>query len=392
MKYDAVVIGAGPAGSMAAYEIAAAGHSVLMVERDAKPGIPLCCAEGVGRFSFDKLITPRQEWISTSIDGVRVVAPDGSTAVVSYPGAGYVLDRRRFDFDLARRAVEAGCRLECNTSGERLRGNGDCFEAIELMKSSGERETVEAGIFIAADGAESVVARRAGINNVIDIDEVESILEYRVENISLEPNMIEFYVGDKVAPKGYLWVFPKSADSANIGLGLISKTKRSDLTVSLLDSFLKKNYPGGVVTQKIAGITPKYMGRKMFRLNNLLTVGDAARALDSLTGGGIVNAMLSGKLAGRAAAVYLSREIDGYRELDKLYPGRFLELKGDELSLYFKLKNVYKRLDDGDFIDVIKALNEYFSENGTEGINAGKLLAGLIRTRPRLIRLVKYLL
>jgi len=390
--YDAVVIGAGPAGSMAAYEIASAGYSVLMVEKHKRPGLPMCCAEGVGRISFEKIIDPKPEWISSRIDTVRVVAPDGSDVSVAYPGAGYILERPRLDYDLAQRAVAAGCRLECETIGTHVDGNGDRFESIELRRPDGERVMVKAAIFIAADGIESQIARRAGVANAVDIEQVESILEYRVENIDLKVDTIEFFVGNDVAPKGYLWVFPKSPNSANIGLGIISDTKRSEEAGYRLDKFVEKNYPGAVVTHKTAGLTPKYQGKKMFRIRNLLAAGDAARALDSLTGAGIVNAMMSGKYAGAAAAEYLSDGVDGYNKLDNLYPGRFLEVKADELSLYLKLKNVYIRLKDDDFIDIIKALREYFTENSTEGINTGRLLAGLIRTRPRLIRLVKYLL
>ena len=377
---------------MAAYEIAAAGFSALMVERRKRPGAPFFCAEGVGRYSFENVIKPKPEWISTVIDGTRVIAPDGSIAEVRRPRTGYILDREKLDCDLADRAVSAGCRLECETIGTALSRRGDCFETIELLRASGEREQVDAGIFIAADGVESRIGRRAGIENIIDYDEVESLLEYRVENISVETDTIEFYVGSKVAPKGYLWVFPKSLCSANIGLGVISDSRRGDITGRLLDDFIGEKYPDAVVTRKIAGLTPKFMGKGTFRLKNLLAVGDAARALDSLTGAGIVNAMMSGKMAGEAAAAFLSNKLKNLEELDTYYPGRFLKKKAEELSLYLKLHNVYKRLNDEDFIDIIKALNDYINKNGTEGINAGRLLAGLIKTRPRLIRLVRYLI
>ena len=175
-------------------------------------------------------------------------------------------------------------------------------------------------------------------------------------------------------------------------MGIISDGRRGDEVGSRLDKFIEKRFPGAKIVLKTAGLTPKYQGECMFRSRNLLMAGDAARALDSLTGAGIVNAMMSGKYAGQAAVEYLSDGVDDPVRLESLYPGRFLEAKADELSLYLKLKNVYMHLNDDDFIDIIKALGEYFKEKRTEGINAGRLLAGLIRTRPRLIRLVKYLL
>ncbi len=392
LRYDAVVVGAGPAGSMAAYEIASAGHSVLMLEKHSRPGIPVCCAEGVGSRGLDKLIKPRPEWISAVINRVRVIAPDGSHTTVTLSGGGYVLDRKKFDYDLAGRAVEAGGRLECGTIGLNLTGHNNHFDTINIQRSSGGSEKIEARIFIAADGVESRIARMAGMDTLVELDEVETLLEYRLENITVSPDLIEFYVGNKVAPKGYLWVFPKSGSSANIGIGIITDGARGDDAMRLLDTFVDQHYPGGVVTEKMGGLTPKYRSKGQFRLGNLLVAGDAARALDSLTGAGIVNAMMSGRYAGLAAVEYLSGRIGHIDDIDRFYPGCFLEEKDEELSRYRRLKNMYTRLEDDDFIDIVKALKIHFAENSTDGINAGKLLARIIKTRPRLIRLVRYIL
>ncbi|MEW5922979.1 MAG: NAD(P)/FAD-dependent oxidoreductase [Candidatus Zixiibacteriota bacterium] len=392
LQYNAVVIGAGPAGSMAAFEIASAGHSVLMLEKHSRPGVPLCCGEGVGRGAFEKLISPRPEWISSVISRARVIAPDGTDAIVTRRENGYILDRKKLDFDLASRAVEAGCRLECDTIGLNLTGDDRNFDEIDIKRKDGNTEQVTARLFIAADGVESRIARTVGMDTFIDIDDVESLLEYRVENISVSPDLIEFYVGNNVAPKGYLWVFPKSATSANIGIGIITDGKRGGLAKSLLDEFMAQHYPNGNVIEKMAGLTPKYNRKELFRRGNLLVVGDAARILDSLTGAGIVNAMLSGRLAGLAAVEYLSNRVDDIEETDRIYPGLFLELKGDELSMYRRLKNAYTHLNDEDFIDIVKALNTYFEHNSTDGVNASKLLAGIIISRPQLIRLARYII
>src|SRR5574340_1069727 len=103
-KYDAIVVGAGPSGSMAAYEIAAAGYSVLLLEKHSAPGIPLCCAEAVSRPALERLITPQKEWIAAEIDAVRVIAATGESVMVRHQGAGYILERTIFDPALANRA------------------------------------------------------------------------------------------------------------------------------------------------------------------------------------------------------------------------------------------------------------------------------------------------
>lgn len=392
LKYDAVVVGAGPGGSMAAYEVAAAGYSVFLLEKRKKPGAPVYCAEAVSRPSLEKLIEPRREWISCFIESARLVGPHGKALYISHPKAGYILDRERFDYDLARRAVEAGSTLECETVGLRLKKNGSLFSSIEVLKSSGEKMKIEASIFIAADGVESKIARLAGIDNGVDIADVESLLQYRVESISIDPTAVEFHMGNDLAPGGYLWVFPKSQDSANVGIGIATDDRRSDKLYPLLDGFIERKFNGAVISRTTCGLVPKYQGRDVLRVDNLLVVGDAGRTLDSLTGAGIINAMMSGKYAGLAAAEYLSGNLKNIAEIEELYPGRFLEVKEAEMSLYLKLREVYKRLSDGDFAEILTALDSYFAGQSTIGLNAAKLLVALVKTRPSLLRLVRHLL
>lgn len=392
MKYDVIVIGAGPAGSTAAYEIAGAGHSVLMVDRRERPGTPVYCAEAVSRPPFEKLLQPKPEWICASIEKIRIVGPHGSELNIHHKDAGYILDRSRFDYDLAGQAVEAGCQLECRTIATRLFRKGDRFNSVELTGPTGERTRAEASVFIAADGAESVIARSAGMRNGLELEETESLLQYRLEDISVDPECVEFHMGNSVAPEGYLWVFPKSASSANVGLGISTPSKRSEKLEILLRDFIERGFGGGKVVGKTCGLVPKYQGKDRFRTANLLVVGDAARALDSLTGAGIISALMSGRYAGQAAAAYIEGRVNDLDEIEHLYPKRFLDVKGEELAIYLKLRNVYRNLNDGDFSDIIEALNEHFSNNSVYGVNAGRLLIGLVRTRPRLLRLIRHLL
>jgi digeranylgeranylglycerophospholipid reductase len=390
-RYDAVIVGAGPSGSIAAYEIAAAGYHVLLLEKHAQPGRPLCCAEGVSRAPLESLLTPAKEWICTAIDCIRVTGPNGGSVEVFHEKAGYVLDRKKFDLDLAQRAVRAGAVLECNAIGLELERDEDLFGSIKVLRSSGEISTIKASIFIAADGVESKIARLAGISNLVEINEVESLLQYRVDGVAVASNTIEFFIGNRIAPKGYIWIFPKSDSSANVGLGITVDSNRSGELERRLTYFISERFGRCKIIEKTGGMVPKYQGKATFRSSNLLVVGDAARALDSLSGAGIINAMMSGTYAGQAAVKYLSDPTNDIDRIDDLYPGRFLAAKEEELTLYRKLKNVYDRLDDDDFNDVIRALNDYFRERSPHGIKAGRLLAGLVTTRPRLLRLVRHL-
>ncbi len=390
-RYDAVVIGAGPAGSMAAHEIARAGFSVVMLEKHQRPGTPLCCAEAVSRYALEKLVSIRPEWISSRIDKIKVVAPNGESFSVSHSGAGFVLNRKIFDFDLAQEAVKAGCALQCETIGVELTAQNDLFTALKFIKPDGSGGEITARIFIAADGVESKIARLAGINNIISSNDADAYFQYRLAGIEIDHAAIEFHLGNQIAPGNYVWVFPKSPGTANVGIGVAISRQKGDEARLLLDEFIQRRFGRAEIVESTCGLVPRYQGEGMFRRQNLLVVGDAARTVDSFSGAGITNGMLSGKYAGLAAVKYLAGSIKNMSEIDQFYPGQFIKEKGEELRLYAKLRRVYSRLDDKDFIVIIRVLDAYFKKNGTSGVNAGKLLAGIIRTRPGLLRLVKYL-
>jgi len=390
--YDAVVIGAGPAGSMAAYEIAEKGFSVLLLEKHKRPGLPICCAEAVSRPSFEKLINPKPEWISAYIEKAKLVTPNNKEITVTHPGAGYILDRSVFDYDLAQRAVKAGTELRCEAIGLELQSDGEKFNSIQIEDKFSGHTNVNAKIFISAEGVESRVARLAGIDNHEDSDDVESLLQYRVSGIEVDSQAVEIHVGEQIAPKGYLWIFPKSDNSANIGLGIAAGDKRGEKCERLLERFLQKRFGQYNIEFKSCGIVPKYQGRDKLSKYNLLIVGDSARVLDSFSGAGIVNALMSGRDAGVASVEYLSGGINSINDIDRYYPDRFLECKESELRMYRKLRKVYTKFKDDDFNDIVTALKGHFPEGRTDSVNVIKLLTQIIRTRPQLLRLVRYLI
>lgn len=385
------MIGAGPAGATAAAEIGRAGYSVALLEKHERPGQPLCCAEAVSRASFEKQVGLKSEWISAYIDRAMLVAPDGNSVTAVYPDGGLILNREKLDYDLAQQAVDSGADLFCRTIGLSLGKSKDHFQFLDALQPGEKKIRLEARIFIAADGVESKIGRLAGIENLVELNEVESLLQYRLENISIDPATVEFHVGKKIAPGGYVWVFPKSKNRANVGIGIVNENNRGEPLKQLLDDFIIRRFPENKIIGQTCGMTPKYQGRRNFGKDNLLIVGDAARVLDSFSGAGIINAIISGRYAGQAAIEYLAGRVDYGRQLEALYPGHFLAELEDDLKLYKKLRRVYIHLDDDDFADIVKAARQYFDRHGTGGVRVGKLLTGLIKTRPRLLRLMRYL-
>jgi electron transfer flavoprotein-quinone oxidoreductase len=162
LRYDAVVIGAGPAGSSAACEIARAGLSVALLEKHEKPGQPLCCAEAVNRASFENLIKLKSEWVSAFINRAMLVGPDGNSVTAVYPNGGLVLNREKFDYDMVQEAVDSGCDLFCRTIGLNLEKSTDRFRFLDGLQPGKKKFRLEARIFIAADGVESKIGKSVG--------------------------------------------------------------------------------------------------------------------------------------------------------------------------------------------------------------------------------------
>ncbi len=102
-EYDVIVVGGGPAGSVAAWEAAKGGASVLLLEKDRDIGYPVRCAEGIGAASLKEFIEPDERWIAARIKSFKLISPNGTAVQVDGIGElGYILERRMFDYELAR--------------------------------------------------------------------------------------------------------------------------------------------------------------------------------------------------------------------------------------------------------------------------------------------------
>jgi digeranylgeranylglycerophospholipid reductase len=262
---------------------------------------------------------------------------------------------------------------------------------MTVMGPDEKQYQVSARIFVAADGVESKVARLAGMNNMIDTYDVEALLQYRLEDVDVDADKMEFYFGNRIAPRGYVWVFPKSDRSANVGLGVSSALEPGVRSKAYLDEFIRKRFKKYRITGTFCGLVPRFQGGDKFKMKNLLIAGDAARSDDSLSGAGIVNALLSGIFAGKAAAAFIRGDVTGGRDLAELYPGAFLKIKENELKMYSRFREIYNRLDDDDFDDIIKYLEGHLGGRPIESLSPLKILSGVIMKRARLLRMAKYL-
>lgn len=307
-EYDVLVVGAGPGGSSAARFAARKGLKVLMIEKRPDIGSPVRCGEGISKAWLPEVeIEPQQNWISNEVEGARIYPPDEKTFIklsASKAGneVGYIIERDKFDKYLAALAAREGAEIWVKSPAISLiKEDGKVVGA--KVRKMGEIVEVRAKIIIGADGFESQVGRWAKINTMVKDRDIVSCIEYRMVGIDINQDFTDFYLGS-CAPGGYVWVFPKNADEANVGIGVaLNKLKRPGEVKKYLDDFIEK-HPGlkkGKTIELITGAVSTCQMPQTIVTDNVMLVGDSARLIDPITGGGVANACISGKIAGETA-------------------------------------------------------------------------------------------
>jgi len=367
---------------MAAKTAAEAGLDVFLLEKRQEIGEPIRCAEGVSiRSELKELIDVEPSWISTEIQGARMHSPNGDsifTTGVKGEGGGYILDRKIFDRGLATRAARSGAVVMVKTRATGLtRKDG---QIIVSAVCQGERLQIEAPLVIGADGVESKVARWAGMDSKMKPEDIMVCAQFLVLDEGIDPDYCEFFFGNLIAPGGYIWIFPKGDGRANVGIGLQGSRSGPGMPVRLLESFIQKRMPKAKVLQMMAGGIPTSGPMKSITSEGVMLVGDAAHQSDPLTGGGIINAMRAGVLAGQAAARAVSTE-DASQAALREYEGRWKSSFGKQLVKSYNAKKFFLSLDDDDFNHLVKSLYG----RDISSMHTKDLLRFLFRQNPKLL-------
>jgi digeranylgeranylglycerophospholipid reductase len=303
--YDLVVVGAGPAGSMAAWTAARAGLSVLLLEKRQEIGSPVRCAEGVPSEALLAFLEPDPTWISAEVDRAQISALAGGQIVEHWQGAGgqgYVLERRIFDRALAEQAAGAGAEVRVKAAVVGLLCENDAVRGVVVEWQGGRRE-IESDVVMAADGVESRVGSWAGLETGLALRDTMVCAQYLLAGIEWDPACLGYWIDETLAPGGYAWVFPKGEGRANVGLGVQADLAK-ETPLAYLDHFVERE-PGlsrGSPVTLVAGSAPVAPPCRQLVTGGLMLVGDAARQVDPLTGGGIINAMTAGRLSAQVAA------------------------------------------------------------------------------------------
>jgi digeranylgeranylglycerophospholipid reductase len=384
-KYDVLVIGGGPAGALAAKTAVEKGLSALIVEKRPAIGAPVRCAEGIGQEGLQEFIDPDPRWISAEMTGATVVAPDGFVMKLESELAGskvgYVLDRKFFDRELVWKASEAGADVAVKSrAAAPIIENG--FVKGAKIEYCGKISSVHAEVVIAADGVESKFSRWCGVDTTVPVREIMSSVQYVMTDIDIDEHSTVFYLGNDVAPEGYLWVFPKGKRAANVGIGISGK-KSGDghRAKDYLDKFVKKTFPHGKTIEYIPGGVSVCRPLACTVADGLLITGDAARVVDPLTGGGIYNAMYTGKLAATVAADCIGKGDVSKKALMKYDKEWRASKMGKAIERNYHIKEYLIKQSDEKLNEIIHSV----SKLNLKEFTTLTLVKEIIRVNPKLV-------
>ncbi len=340
-RYDIAVIGAGPAGTMAAKYAAKAGASVVILEEHTGVGWPVECAGLLGLQAISESELPFGRHMLSGFKGASVYSPGG--ARLDFKASSFrawAVDRRLFDRALALEALHEGAELRLCSPVRRIKREGE----DSLLAISEGRTEIKALAVISAEGVRARLARRAGIppaQKVLSGAQVE--VPFQVD----DPEKVEVHLGE--APGLFAWVVPFGDNHARIGLCA------EDRGCDHLRAFLRKDPIKKRVLGSPAGI---FVGGlplgppETAVADGFLAVGDAVAQVKPTSGGGIYPGLVSAKIAGGVAA---EATLEGDCSAKRLreYDKRWRAVLGRELEIGMRVNKLLNRMSAEDLNEVV---------------------------------------
>ncbi|MBE6528096.1 MAG: NAD(P)/FAD-dependent oxidoreductase [Thermoplasmata archaeon] len=355
-KVDVLVVGSGPAGSVAARYAAMSGATVKVLERRPKVGVPVRCGEFMPSDQEIQDMFPKLKDIDTlfnipdelrcrQIIGIDLVNPKDKVTKLEF--SGYTTDRDRFDQYLAQLAQEAGAEISFNESFDQLKDG-------VAVTDKGE---IEYKVLIGADGPGSRVAQSLGLKRNMN---PYPAFTTQVKG-DFDPCMKMFFGG--IAPGAYGWIIPKDG-RANVGVGFSPKFAKDSLK-AYFDKFMDRH--GFEADCKVHGkYVPSEGPIPKTVSGNGMVVGDAAGQVISVNGGGIPLAMIAGRICGTVAG----ENVRSGASLEN-YESQWRDIMGKPL----KTAAFNKKLAD------IFAFRSDFTTNMCMGILGKRRMGNLIRCK-----------
>ena len=321
-KYDIIIVGGGPAGSVAATVLAQSGHNVVIVDKSAFPRHKPC-GDFIAPYAIN-FLADFKFWERFDSDDIYPVKSaeinffneecQRINFVSETPDSNsIIMPRYKFDNALMELALSKGADFLHAKFFDFIRKDSKiCGVKVE---SDGSELNIRAKIIIGADGSNSRMAKL--LNGERQKDSIKAVgIRAYIDNFHAKPHTIEAFF-QKIFWPGYTWIFPVSDSEVNIGLGYRLGSNRFN-EKSLKRLFLDFLESPQIKSRMAADSTVYEMKSSILNLgfdkhyrrvfDGALLIGDAANLVNPLTGGGICNAMISGKLAAETVKEAFSKD------------------------------------------------------------------------------------
>ena len=319
-EFDVIVVGAGPGGSSCASFLAKNKAKVLLLDKAVFPRDKTCGDAISGKslgilreLGWDKEVEKLKHG---KVFGVTFSAPNGTLVSIPFPkkakkgkyktesGKGYAVRREIFDDFVFQKTKKIVSKTIEGFNVTDLIKEDNKIVGVKGTDLKGKEMEFKAKIVVGADGANSVIAKKVGLNK-IHFDHHITALRAYYKNISGLNDTIEIHFVNSLLP-GYFWIFPLENGMANVGVGMVTKdirNKKINLQQAMFDVIEKdpvfmKRFSKAKMVSPVKGWTLPLGSkkRKVFG-DNFVLVGDAASLIDPFSGEGVGNAMTSGKLS-----------------------------------------------------------------------------------------------
>ena len=352
------MVGAGPAGSYIAYELASSGHGVAVFEEKGASGLNICCTGIISTECFQSLDLGK-DMILTEVKSAKFCSPSGRCLKFQTDNVqAYVVDRLLLDKALASKAQAQGAQYFFSSPVIDVVPGKD---SIQVETScSGAKEIFSARAVVLANGFAPKLPHKLGLGRI-----KRFLIGAQAEIEAKDIDEFEVYFGQGIAPGAFAWLVPISADKAYVGLLATSQAKL------YLQKFLNSLFSRGRIRSRdveigqravpIGTLTRSYGDR-------LLVIGDAAGQVKPTTGGGIYFGHLGARIAAEVLDGALSSDSLTADRLSR-YQKKWRAKMDKELSHGYWARWVYGKLSDRQIEGIFNILN---SDGMTETlVNSG---------------------
>lgn len=325
--YDAIIVGAGPAGSSAAIYCSKVGLNTLLLDKSIFPRDKICgdalSGKSVKILEELDLLQDLDKLNGAIVNRIIFGNPNHSECELHlnkslnkrHISHGFVIPRKIFDNYLFNKASDVS-EVESGFNVNDLIYDKNQVIGVKGRSASGEEKKYYGNIVLGADGPYSIVSRKSGYYNS-DMNYTAVGLRCYYENVDDLTDQIELHYVNETIP-GYFWIFPAGNKKANIGVGLLkSKAKKkkhnlNQIMEQVIDSKnFKHRFKNASALEKPKGWNLPFGNTKRKNHGNgFLLLGDAAGLVDPFTGEGIGNAMESGKIA--AEVILKAKKINNF--------------------------------------------------------------------------------